>query len=120
MHGEDEDEERERQAREREGMPLIDRLLGGKPRTTKKGFLDKRRRRATGRIVPLGLRVHPRVKAMWDRLIERDGHPSGVAFAEVLLETYQQIHGAIPKSELPTDEELIRNFEIEQDKDDAN
>lgn len=115
----DEDEERLRLARERAAQTLQDRLVGHPPRVTKSGFPDGRRKRATGRVVPLGLRVHPRFKALWDRLLERDGYPSGVVFAEILLETYQQVHGAIDRSELPTDEELVSNFEAERDKSDA-
>jgi hypothetical protein len=120
MRGNDDEmEERLRQARERAAQTLEDRLLGGPARTTKSGFPDKRRRRATGRVVPLGLRVHPRFKALWDKLLERDNIPSGVTFAEILLETYQQVHGAIDQSELPTDEELVGNFEQARDDDDA-
>lgn len=115
----DEDEERLRLARERAAQTLQDRLVGSAPRLTKSGFPDKRRKRATGRVVPLGVRVHPRVKALWDKLIDRDGLPSGVVFAEILLRTYQEVNGFIPKSELPSDEELVQNLETERDKSDA-
>jgi hypothetical protein len=115
----DEDEERLRLARERAAQTLQDRLVGSPPRMTKSGFPDKRRKRATGRVVPLGVRVHPRVKALWDKLIDRDGLPSGVVFAEILLKTYQEVNGFIPKSELPSDEELVQNLETERDKSDA-
>jgi hypothetical protein len=115
----DEKEERLRQARERAAQTLTDRLLGSPPPLTKKGFPDKRRRRATGRVVPLGLRVHPRFKVIWDKLMERDNIPSGVVFAEELLELYQEHRGAIDESELPTDEELAQQIEKARDEDDA-
>lgn len=118
MSSNDEAEERRRQQRERARMSLVDRLHGEAPRTTKSGMLDQRSMRRTGRAIQYPLRVHPRTKAMLDAIRQRDGYPSNVVMLEAFLETYQQVHGALDASLLPTDEELIEMIEAARDKDD--
>lgn len=119
MHGNGEEEERRRQQREREKLSPIDRLHGSPPRTTKSGFLDGRSNRRTGRLVQLPLRLHPRVRAIVDAIMVRDRHPSMVALFEEMIEAYQQVHGPIDTSLLPSDQELIRRIEQARDNDDA-
>ena len=119
MKDDDEDEERKRQERERKQMSFLDRVHGGPPRITVNGFTDIRGRRRTGRIVQLPLRLHPRVKAMVDHIMERDRPPSLVVLFEVMVEAYLDKHGPIDPADLPSDEELIRRIEQERDKRDA-
>jgi len=120
MHGRnDEEEERKRQERERNRLSPSDRLYGRGPRITASGFEDRRSKRRTGRVVPLPLRLQPRVRAIVDAIIDRDEHPSAVVFFEVLLDMYQQQMGAIDQSLLPSDEELIRRYLKGQDDNDG-
>ena len=121
MHGRDDDEEEERRRQEAELARLspIDRIYGSAPLTTASGFADRRSKRRTGRVVPLPLRLHPRVRAITDAIIDRDDHASAVVFYEVLLELYQQQHGAIDQSKLPSDDELIRRYVKERGKRDG-
>lgn len=116
MHGHDEEEERKRQERERARMPLVDRLHGSEPRTTASGFKDLRSNRRTGRIIPMPLRLHPRVKAIIDAIMERDRHPSLVVLFEEMVDAYLQLHGPISQALLPSDEELVRRIERERDR----
>jgi hypothetical protein len=115
----DEEEERRRQERERARLPLIDRLHGKSPRITESGFEDLRSKRRTGRVVQLPLRLHPRVRAIIDIIIERDKPPSLVVLFEDMLEAYLEKHGPIDQSLIPSDEELVRRIEKERDKHDA-
>ena len=119
MHASNEDDERQRQAQERSRLSLLDRLTGRRPRTTASGFEDMRSKRRTGRIVQMQIRLHPRVKAMIDAIMQRDNHPSMVAFFEEMLDAYQQIHGPIDQAMLPSEEDLIRRIEEERDKRDG-
>jgi len=70
MSGDIEDEERRRQERERKKLPLVDRLHGSSPRITASGFEDLRSKRRTGRVVQLPLRLHPRVRAIIDIIMQ--------------------------------------------------
>lgn len=120
MHGNsDEDEERRRQEQELARLSPTDRLYGTGPRLTASGFEDRRSKRRTGRVVPLPLRLHPRVRAIFDAIMERDNHASAVVLFEVFVETYQQQHGAIDESQLPSDDELVRRYLREQGKRDV-
>lgn len=115
----DEEEERRRQARERARLSPIDRLHGAPPRVTASGFVDQRSTKRKGRIVQLGLRLHPRVKAMLDLIIERDQPPSIAVLFEEMIEAYCRVRGPIDKQLLPSDEELARRLEEERDKRDG-
>jgi hypothetical protein len=119
MAGNDEDDERHRQERERGKLPLVDRLHGSSPRITASGFEDLRSKRRTGRVVQLPLRLHPRVRAMIDVIMQRDKPPSLVALFEEMLDAYLEKHGPIDQSLLPSDEELVRRFEQERDRRDG-
>jgi hypothetical protein len=112
----DEEEERKRQERERAKLPLIDRLHGASPRITASGFEDLRSKRRTGRVVQLPLRLHPRVRAIIDVVMERDKPPSLVVLFEAMLEAYLEKNGPIDVSLLPSDEELVVRYEKQQDK----
>jgi hypothetical protein len=118
MSGAAEDEERRRQERERGKLPLIDRLHGSAPRITASGFEDLRSKRRTGRVVQLPLRLHPRVRAIIDIIMERDKPPSLVALFEDMLEAYLEKR-PIDVSLLPSDEELVRRYENERDRRDG-
>lgn len=115
----DEEEERRRLQREREKMSLVDRLTGRPPRTTASGFKDRRSKRRTGRVVQLPIRLHPRMRAIVDAIMDRDQHPSLVVLFEEMLEAYMQVHGPIDSATLPSDEELVRRLEQERDKRDG-
>jgi len=119
MSASDEEEERRRQERERARLPLVDRLHGSSPRITASGFEDLRSKRRTGRVVQLPLRLHPRVRAIIDIIVERDKPPSLVALFEDMLEAYLEKYGPIDQSLLPSDEELVRRIENERDKRDG-
>lgn len=119
MSGDREDDERRRQERERIKLPLVDRLHGSSPRITASGFEDLRSKRRTGRVVQLPLRLHPRVRAMIDVIMQRDKPPSLVALFEEMLDAYLEKHGPIDQSLLPSDEELVRRFEHERDRRDG-
>lgn len=117
--GREEEEEWRRLEEERRRMSLEERLHGSPMRTTRDGFPDGRSRRRTGRKLSLPLRVHPRIYALIDAIMERDGHVSRVELLEVMVETYLQVHGAIPEDRLPSDEDLIARIERERDKRDG-
>ena len=116
--GDVEEEERKRQQRERSKLSLIDRLHGSAPRITASGFPDIRSKRRTGNVVQLPLRVHPRVRAIIDLIMERDKPPSLIALFEDMLEDYLEKR-PIDVSLLPTDEELVERYERERDKRDG-
>ncbi len=118
MSGDDEEEERKRQERDREKLPLLDRLHGSPPRITASGFPDLRSKRRTGRVVQLPLRLHPRVRAMVDFIMERDKPPSLAVLFEDMLAAYLEKR-PIDKKLLPNDEELVRRFEKERDRRDG-
>lgn len=115
----DEEEERKRQERERAKLPLIDRLHGRPRRITASGFEDLRCKRRTGHVVQLPLRLHPRVRAIIDAVIDRDKPPSIIALFEDMLEAYLEKNGPIDQSLLPSDEELVRRYEKQRDKRDG-
>lgn len=115
----DEDEEWQRQERERAAQSMVDRLLGKPPRITNSGFKDGRSGHRTGRVVQLPLRLHPRVKAIIDHIMERDKPPSLVVLFEDMVAAYLDKHGPIDPADLPSDEELVRRIEQERDRRDA-
>jgi hypothetical protein len=114
-----EEQERQRLQRERKQLSPTDRLHGAPPRTTVHGFVDQRSELRTGRVVQIGLRAHPRIKAMMDAIKKRDSIPSMVVLLELMLEAYQKVYGALDESELPSLEDLVEQIEKERDKRDA-
>jgi hypothetical protein len=116
----DEEEERRRQAKERAKLSIEERLHGAPIKRTKSGFKDGRSLRRTLRDVTIFIRAHPRIKAMVEFLMARDGHASQVAFFEVMLEAYMKEHGEIDRSQLPTDEDLADQLEDARDKNDRD
>lgn len=115
----DEEEERKRRDKERSKLGFIDRLHRKAPRTTDTGFRDGRSKKRTGRVIPILVRVHPRVRAMLDFIMERDGVPSMVTLLEEMVEAYCKVHGEVQRSELPSDDELLQRYEKGQDDADA-
>ncbi len=113
-HKDDEDEEYARQQRERAKLSPIERLHGGPTRKTVSGLPDLRSLRRTGNVVQLAMRVHPKIKATAMALMARDGHGSMVALYMDMLALYQNTHGAVDASQLPTEEELVRLIEMER------
>jgi hypothetical protein len=116
--GDDDDEERDRQQRERARLSFLERLYGIPFRITSSGFLDRRSLRRTGRIVQLPLRVHPRVKALVDAIMERDQVPSYVVLFEQFAQAYIEKEGDIDWSKIPSDETLLDQIERKRDEDD--
>lgn len=110
----DEAEEYARLERERAKLSPIERLHGGATRKTVSGLPDLRSLRRTGNVVQLAMRVHPKIKATAMALMARDGHGSMVALYMDMLKLYQNTHGPIDPSMLPTEEELVRLFEMER------
>ena len=114
----DEREERERQRRLRASQSFLERLYGIPFRITASGFIDRRNLRRTGRVVQLPLRVHPRVKAMIDAIMERDQVPSYVVLFEQFAQAYLDREGDIDWSKVPKDEVLLEQIERKRDEDD--
>jgi hypothetical protein len=114
-----EEQERQTLQRERQKLSPTDRLYDKSPRTTAHGFRDKRHDLRTGRVVPIGLRVQPRIKAMMDAVMARDNLPSMVVFLEAMLDAYLEVHGALDESALLSLEALVEQIEKERDKRDA-
>lgn len=109
MHGDDDDEEW--LARERKRLSTDERIHGGAGRVTSSGFPDRRSQRRKMRVVPILVRVHPRVKAITDAIMDRDDIPSVPVFFELMLEAYQRVSGALDASLIPSDDELARMIE---------
>lgn len=117
MHGRDDDDEEWRE-RERAKLSINERFFGKAEETTFSGFKDRRSARRTLRLVPFFVRLHPRIKAMVDAIVERDGIPSLVVFFELMLEAYLKQHGPVDAAALPNDEELARVIEKGREKSD--
>jgi hypothetical protein len=115
----DELEEMRRLQQERERLRPVDRLHGGPPRRTGDGFIDQRSERRSGRIILMPFRAHPRVKAIILAIKRRDDVPSLPVLLELMVDAYQEKYGAIPRDQLPTDEELAAQIERERDKRDG-
>ncbi len=112
----DEDQERRRQEQERARLSHRDRIHGTPPVITASGFEDGRSRNRAGNVVQFPVRMQLRSRAIIDAIMKRDNIAKQTILLELMLEAYQQIHGAIDKSEIPSDEELIRNLEKQRDK----
>jgi hypothetical protein len=110
----DEAEEYARLEREWAKLSPIERIHGKPTRKTVSGLPDGRSLRKTGHVVQLAMRVHPKTKVTAMALVARDGHGSLVNFYKNMLTLYQNTHGAIDPSQLPTEEELIRLIEMER------
>lgn len=115
----DEEQERRRQEQERARLSHRDRIYGAPPVITASGFEDGRSRNRTGNIVYFPVRMQLRSRAIIDAIMKRDGVPKQTVLLEMMLDAYQQVHGAIDQSEIPSDEELIRNLERERGKRDG-
>ena len=117
MSGEDDEEqERRRQEQERARLSHRDRIHGAPPVITASGFVDGRSRNRAGNVVQFPVRMQLRSRAIIDAIMKRDNIAKQTILLEMMLEAYQQIHGAIDQSEIPSDEELIRNLEKQRDK----
>ena len=114
----DEEQERRRQEQERARLSHRDRIHGAPPVITASGFEDGRSRNRTGKVVQFQTRMQLRSRAIIDAIMKRDSVPKQTVLFEMMLEAYQQVHGAIDRSEIPSDEELIRNLEKQRDKND--
>lgn len=114
----DEEEERQRQARERAALALDDRLYQPK-KLTAAGTYSLQHDRRTGRMVQFNTRIRPKMRHMIEALIRRDQVPSLVVFFEMMLEAYQEKHGALREGDIPSDEEIIDMFLNERDNRDA-
>ena len=101
---------------ERRKMSFMDRLYGSKLDATADGFPNQQQARRTGRVVALGLRGHPRLKAMMIAIRKRDNVPSLVVLLELAIEAYLQVHHSNDNLDMPSDEEIITKYEREQDK----
>jgi hypothetical protein len=112
----DEEQERRRQEQERARLTHRDRIYGAPPVITASGFEDGRSLNRTGNVVPFPVRLQLRSRAIVAALMKRDNVGKQTLMFEMMLEAYQQVHGAIDTSAIPSDEELIRNLEVERDK----
>lgn len=91
-------------------LELIDPLYDTDVITNAAGARDGRTRRRKGRVIQIPLRGHPRVVAMIEAILVRDGHDSVVDLFVVMLRAYCQVYGRFKKSELPSDRELIDRY----------
>ena len=112
MPDDNEDMERRRQAYERGRQSPNDRLYDNPPRISESGQPDGRSssKRRKGRVIPVPLRVHPRINAILRLILDR-GPPDNVPdLFEDMIEAYLKIRTDVDQSELPSDEELIETF----------
>ncbi len=114
----DEEEERKRQERERASLSLDDRLYGPK-KVTVTGTYSLQHNRRTGRKAQFNVHIRPKLRHMIEAFIRRDRVPSLVVFFELMLEAYQEKHGALRDGDIPPDDEIIDMFLSEQDDRDA-
>lgn len=92
-------------------LDLIDPLYdAGKIDPNITGRRDRRTLKRRGRVVPLLIRAHPRVAAMLDLILQRDGHEHLTDLLVIMLQVYCKTYGRVRKSELPPDEVLIRDY----------
>ena len=111
----DEKEEWERLKAERRKKSFFDRLYDSDPAPSDDGSENQQKHRRTGRLIALGLRGHPRTKAMMIAIRDRDEVPSLVVLLELALEAYLKVHGA-EDLDIPSDDEIIERLEAERDK----
>lgn len=82
------------------------------------GRRDQRTLKRKGRVVPRLIRAHPRVAAMVDFIMQRDGHEHLTDLFVIMLQAYCKVYGRVRKSELPSDAQIIREYlQGRQDKD---
>lgn len=92
-------------------LALIDPLYDdGKILPNITGRRDQRTLKRKGRVVQKIIRVHPRVAAMIDFIIHRDSHEHLTDLFVIMLQAYCQAYGRVRKSDLPSDQELIREY----------
>ncbi len=92
-------------------LDLIDPLYDdGKIIPNITGRRDQRTLKRKGRVVQRIVRVHPRVAAMLDFIMLRDTHEHLTDLFVIMLQAYCKTYGRVRKSELPSDEELIREY----------
>ena len=91
-------------------LELIDPLYDTDVITNAAGARDGRTRRRKGRVIQIPLRAHPRVVAMIEAILIRDGHDSVVDLFVVMLRAYCQVYGRFKKTDLPSDRVLIDRF----------
>lgn len=120
MHGDgSEAEERLRQERERAKLNPVDRIHGEPPRITASGLEDLRSKRRKGRVVQMSLRMRLRVRAALGFIIERDEHDGLPELFEIMLQLYLEKYGGIKEGDLPSEEDMIRQYLKKQDERDA-
>lgn len=92
-------------------LDLIDPLYdAGKIIPNITGRRDQRTLKRKGRVVSKIVRVHPRVAAMIDFIMHRDSHEHLTDLFVIMLQAYCKTYGRVRKSELPSDQELIREY----------
>lgn len=114
----DDDEERRKLEAERKRQRPVDRLYGKAPRRTLAGDLSGHARRRKGRIFPVLFRMTLRTRAIMAALRERDDIPSDPVFLELLIEAYLELYDD-PPIIIPSDQELIEQYEREQEERDG-
>lgn len=114
----DEEEERRRQEAERKKMRPVDRVYDTPPKRTKAGFISGASKKRGGRLFGTLFRMTLTTRAMFLALKERDDIPSDPLFFELMLEAYLEKYRE-PPIVIPSEDELLRQFEQQKDDDDA-
>ena len=74
------------------------------------GRRDQRTLKRKGRVVQRIVRLHPRVAAMVDFIMLRDTHEHLTDLFVIMLQAYCKTYGRVRKSDLPPDQELIKEY----------
>ena len=119
MPDKSEEEERLRQEQERSRLAFRDRFYDAPPATSIDGGPDLRSAQRTGRVFQLNVRMGPHLRAIVTAIVLRDRPPSLAVLFEDMVQAYLEKRGALAKSLIPSDEELVRRYEKEKDIRDA-
>lgn len=111
----DEAEERRRLEAERKKMRPVDRVYDRLPKRTVMGDVSGHASRRTGRLFPSLFRMTLTTRAMLKALKKRDDIPSDPIFLELLIEAYLK-NNPDPPLIIPSEEELIEQYEREKER----
>ena len=115
----DEATERLRQERERAKLKPVDRIHGVPPRITSTGLEDLRSKRRKGRVVQMSLRMQLRVRAALAFIMDRDNHEGLPELFEIMMQLYLEKYGGINEGDLPSEDDMIRQYLKKQDEKDG-
>ena len=111
----DEAEERRRLEAERKKMRPVDRLYDRPPKRTRAGDFWGQSKKRAGRMFSTIFRMTLTTRAVYTALKERDGIPSDPVFLELMIEAYLEKYRDPPIT-IPSEMELIEQYERERDR----